>query len=174
METKQIHVPYGLITGIAMVIVGVTMYLTGLVFVKGMNLIAYLPLLIGVILNAFAYSKANDGYVTFGNIFWSCFRMSMIVTIILVAWGVISLFVFPEMKEKTIEYARQEMAKNPKMTDEAMEMGLNWMRKSWNVMMVAGSVFAGLFYGAIFSLIGSAIAPKKGERPINIADTFSS
>ncbi len=165
MEQKQIHIPYGLISGIAMVIVGVSIYLAGFAFVKGMQYVAYLPLLVGVILNGMAFSKANDGYVTFGNIFGSCFKMSMIVTIVMVAWGLLSLYILPEMKDKAIEMARAEMAKNPNMTDEMMDMSINMMKKYYNVFMVAGSVFGSLVAGAIFSLIAAAIAPKKGERP---------
>lgn len=165
MENKQTHIAYGLVSGILMVIVGVIIYLTGKAFVMGMQYVAYIPLLGGIIMNGIAYSKANDGYVTFGNVFGSCFKMSMIVGILMVGWSLLSVFLFPEMKDKAIEMARQQMAKNPKMTDEIMDMSLNYTRKYWNVILVAGSIFGALFYGAIFSLIAGAVATKKGERP---------
>src|SRR4051812_31581101 len=125
MEKKNTHIMYGFITGLAMVIVGLVVYLTGAAFKPGMQYISYIPFIIGVILNGMAYSKANDGYVTFGNVFGSCFKASMIVTIVIVAWSVISMVIFPEMKEKALTMAREQMAKNPKMTDEVMDTSIN-------------------------------------------------
>ena len=59
------------------------------------------------------------------------------------------------------------MAKNPKMTEEQINMALDMTRKYFNVFMVAGIVFGTLFIGAIFSLIGAAVAKKKkGGSPI--------
>jgi len=166
MEKKQTHIAYGLVTGLIMVIISLVLYLTGLMF-KGnyISTISMLPFLIAAILNAIAYSKANGGFVTFGNVFGSSFKMSMIVALVLVAWNIVALFAFPEMKEKIWEMSRETLAKNPKITDEQIEMSMNMTKKFWNVIAVGGAIFGTLFYGAIFSLIGAAIAKKNGERP---------
>jgi cytochrome bd-type quinol oxidase subunit 2 len=140
----------------------------GAAFVPGVQYLQYLVMLVGLILNAIAFSKANEGFVTFGNVFGSCFKATLIVTLILVAWSVASGFAFPEMKEKALEMAREKMAKNSKVTDEQMEMSMNMMRNHWNTIIVAGSLFSTLFAGALFSLIGGAIAKKHGERPFNV------
>jgi hypothetical protein len=50
-------------------------------------------------------------------------------------------------------------------------MAINFTRKYWNVIIISGAIFGGLIAGALFSLIGAAAAPKKGERPIS-ADQF--
>ena len=172
MEKKQTHIMYGFISGIAMVIISLILYVTGQTFKTGMSYIAYVPFVIGVILNGIAYSKANDGFVTFGNIFGSCFKTSMIVAIVVVFWSIISMFIFPEMKDKAIEYARETMAKNPTRTDEAMDMSINVMKKYFNAFMIAGALFGTLFYGAIFSLIGAAVGQKKGPQPMQVGDNF--
>ncbi|MFI5195637.1 MAG: DUF4199 domain-containing protein [Chitinophagales bacterium] len=166
MEKKQTHIVYGFITGIIMVIVSLVLYLTGIMF-KGnyISMLSMVPFLIGIILNGMAYSKANEGFVTFGNVFGSCFKLSMIVTIVLVVWNIIALFALPEMKTKIMEMSREAMAKNPKVTDEQIEMSVNMMKKYWNVFAIGGVIFSTLFWGAIFSLIGSAISKKNGERP---------
>jgi hypothetical protein len=167
MEKKQTHVMYGFIAGISMVILSLILYLTGIMFKSDYaSWISLIPFLIAAILNAMAYSKANDGFVTFGNVFGSCFKMSMIVAIVLVAWNIVAMFALPEMKTKILELAHDKMAKNPKMTDEQIEMAMNMTTKYWNIFAIAGAIFSGLFYGAIFSLIGGAVAKKKGERPM--------
>ncbi len=167
MEKKQTHIVYGFVTGIIMVVVGLVLYVTGLAFKsQAMSYVSQVPFLVGVIMNAMAYSKANDGFVTFGNVFGSCFKMSMIVALVMMVWSFISMFVFPEMKDKALTMMQEQMAKNPKVTDEQVEMSVNMMKKNWNVFMIAGAVFGTLFYGAIFSLIGGAVAKKNGERPM--------
>jgi Protein of unknown function (DUF4199) len=165
MEKKQIHIPYGFITGLAMVIVGLIIYLAGAAFKPGMQYVSYIPFLVGILLNGIAYSKANDGYVTFGNVFGSCFKASMIVTIVIVAWSLASMAIFPEMKEKALTIAREEMAKNPKMTDDTIDAAINMTKKYWNVFLIAGAIFGTLFYGALFSLIGALVAKKKDAPP---------
>jgi hypothetical protein len=84
----------------------------------------------------------------------------------MVAWGLTTLVVFPEMKDKALEMSRVEMAKNPKMTDEQLDAALNITKKFWSTIVVASSIFGTMFFGAIFSLIGAGAVPKKGARPI--------
>lgn len=170
MEKKNTHIAYGLITGVISVVVSLIIYMTGIAFKPGMQYVAEIPLLAGIIMNAIAFSKANDGFVTFGNVFGSGFKMAMIVSLVMIVWSIISIFVFPEMKVKAMEVARTEMAKNPKVTDDQIEMSINLMKKYWNAFMIAGIVFSTLLYGAIFALIGGLVAKKKGAMPM--ADNF--
>lgn len=155
-----------------MAVISLIIYITGMTFKTGMSWVPHIPFLIGLILNANAYSKANDGYITFGNAFGSCFKASMIVALVMITYSVITIFVFPEMKEKMIEMQREQMAQNPKMTDEMMDTATGITQKYWNVMLMAGVIFGTLFSGAIFSLIAAAIAKKKGERPMTAGDNF--
>lgn len=173
MEKKNTHIMYGFITGILVVIASLILYVTGLMF-KGsyISIISMVPFLVGIILNAMAYSKANDGFVTFGNVFGSCFKMSMIVAIVVVAWNVIALFALPEMKTKIIEMSREAMLKDRKATDEQIDMVLNGMSKYWGYMAVGGAIFSTLLYGAFFSLIGGAVAQKKGENPFKTRESI--
>jgi uncharacterized protein DUF4199 len=170
MEKKQTHIMYGFVSGILMAVISLVLYLTGLSFkpgMEGIQYVAYLPFLVGIILNATAYSKANDGFVTFGNVFGSCFKAAMLVTLVVLAWSVISMMVFPDMKEKALALARDKMAASSRnMTDEQMDAALNITKKYFSTFMIAGVLLGMLFYGAIFSLIGAAIAKKKGPAPI--------
>jgi hypothetical protein len=115
-----------------------------------------------------AFSKANDGYVTFGKVFGSCFRAVMIIALVMVVWNIICIYGFPEMKQKGLEAAREGMAKNPKVTDEQIDKFMQITNKWYNTMVIAGTVFGTLIMGAIFSLIGAAVAKKKGEPPLSI------
>lgn len=164
MEKKQTHVKYGFITGAIMAVLSLALYATGLSFKPGMSWVAwltYIPFLAGIIMNAQAYSKENDGFITFGNAFGSCFKATMIIALVIVGYSLLTIVIFPEMKEKIMEMQRTEMAKNPKMTEEMIDTAISMTTKFWNVIMVAGALAGTLFIGAIFSLIGAAVAKKK-------------
>ena len=171
MKKKDTFPMYALLAGLLMIIASVTIYVTNSMFVKGLQYVPYLLLLLALILNARAYSKANDGFVTFGNVFGSGFKLTAIVTAIMIIWCFASLYIFPEMKDKIMENTQKEMAKQQKMTDEQMEMALNVTKKYWTYFLVGGTLFMTFFIGTIFSLIAAATAPKKGERPFT-ADNF--
>lgn len=172
MEKKQTHIMYGFISGVAMVVIAAVLYVTGITMKNEYaSYIAQIPFLAGIILNAMAYSKANDGFVTFGNVFGSGFKMSMIVAIVMVAWMIASAFIFPDMKEKILQMSRDNMmARSQRLTEDQIDMSINFMRKYWTVIMVGSAILGTLFFGAIFSLIGGAVAKKNGERPM--ADHF--
>ena len=55
------------------------------------------------------------------------------------------------MIQKTMQ---EESAKNPKMTDDTIDMVMNGYRKYWSVISVGYALIGNLFWGAIFSLIG--------------------
>lgn len=149
-----------------MVVLSLALYLGGLMYKPGLAYVAQLPFLVAIIMNAIAYSKANGGYVTFGNVFGSGFKLSMVVAIIMTAWSVICIYAFPEMKVQAMEMTKVKMAENPQVTDEQIETFMNMWNKGYNYIMVATAIFGTLIMGAIFALIGAAVAEKKGERPI--------
>lgn len=165
MEKKHTHMKYGLFTGLAMIIVNLILFKTGVSFNPGMQYVSDIPFIIGIIMNAMAFSKLNDGYVTFGNVFSSGFKACAIITLLLAVWSFASVAIFPELKEKGLEIARKKMAENPQMTDDQIEMALSMTKKYWNVFMVGAIVFGTMILGAVFSLVGAAVAKKKGAMP---------
>jgi len=157
---KQTHIPYGAVSAIVMVIIGLVLYIAGWAFKPGMQYVTNIPFLIGVILNAQAFSKANEGDVSFGQIWSSGFKASAIVAIISLAWLLIANFIFPEMKEKGLEIARQSMQAKG-MADDKIDQALDYTKKYYTLFMTAGVVFGTMIYGAIFALIGAATAKRK-------------
>lgn len=164
MEKKQTHIMYGLITALALIALNLIIHLADVEDPTWTQWISYTIFLIGVLINAFAFSKANDNYVTFGNVFSSGFKASAIITLISIAWLFIFMWLFPEMKEKGFEIARKSMEKK-NMDEEQIEQALVMTKKYYNVFMVGAVVFSYMFIGALSSLIGAAIVKKKGEVP---------
>lgn len=168
MERKNTHIPYAIITAIVMIIANLSLYMADLSFEPWAKWIGYGIFLIGILLNAIAFSKANDGFVTFGNVFSSGFKASAVITLITLVWSLISLWIFPEMVEKGLEIAREQMTARG-MSDEQMDQAIEMTRNNFKLFMVMSVVFGTMFFGAIFSLIGAAIAKKKGHNPVHQA-----
>jgi MFS family permease len=162
MEKKQTHIIYGFLTGLAMVILSVILYVVGLAFESWSQWLSYIPFFIGLVLNAMNYAKANDNYVTYGNVWGSGIKASMIITLVVLAWGIISTFVFPEMREKGMEMARERMAQKD-MSDEQIDQALQMTQKYFLPFMIAGVVFGTMIAGAILSAIAAAFPKKKGD-----------
>jgi len=163
MEYKQTHIPYGLVTGLAMIVIGVILQVTNMNFAPGIKWLGIVPFIIGIILNGIAFSKANDANVTFGKVYGSCFKATAIIAIVMFVWSLASLFIFPNMKDQMIEMTRAEMAKNPGMSEEIIEKSISITRKFYTSFLLGGALFGSLLYGAIFSLIGAAVAKKKPQ-----------
>jgi hypothetical protein len=160
MKPVETHKTYGLITGILMSVFSIVIYVAGLAFKPGMQYASTLPFIIGLVLNALAFSKANNKQITFGQAFSSGFKATAIIALITLAATVLMMFVFPQMKEEGLAMAREQMAKDPKMTQETIDTAVGFTEKYWNVFLIAGSIFGTLFTGAIISLVAAAIAPK--------------
>lgn len=162
---KQTHIPYGFITALAMIIVGVILEVAKLNMNPAIQWLGMLPFLIGIILNAQAFSKANDADITFGQAFGSGFKASAIVAICMVAWSLISLMIFPDIQTRAIDKAQTDMMKKG-MSEEQIDMAIGMTRKYFKVFAVGGALLGTLFMGAIFSLIGAAIAKKQPRQQI--------
>src|SRR5690348_13561802 len=161
---KNTHVMYGLITAIVMIVIGLIIYVAGLSFKPGMQYVVYIPFLIGIIMNAIAFSKANNADVTFGNIFGSGFKVTAIVTLISIVWSFIFVMIFPEIKDKAMEMAREQM-QTKGLTEEQMDQSIKMAQKFFTTFMIAGILFMYLIVGVIFSLIGAGVAKKKPAMP---------
>lgn len=157
--TNKSHIPYGLVSGLAMVVLSVIIYVLKLYSQSWLSWISILILFIGVILSCTNYAKINGGNVTFGNVFSNGFKTAAIAAIITVAVAVLMLFVFPDMKETAMEMARAQMEKQGQ-SEEVIEKGLEVTRKMYGVFVIGGQLFSVMFFGAIASLIGAAIAKK--------------
>jgi hypothetical protein len=171
MKKVQTHRKYGLFTGLAIVIVGLILYVTGNNFEKWAQYVMYAPFLLGLILNAHAYAKANNNYVSYGNVFGSCFKTAAIVTLIVLAWSFVSIFIFPDMKDKALEMAQKGMLEN-NMSDEQIQQALDMTKKYFYPFMMGGIIFGYMLWGAILSAF-AAIFPKKlgNQAPFDNSDS---
>lgn len=160
---------YGFITGLIMIVISAAMVATKMNLDPKMQWIGstgYLVFFVGLIMNAMAFSKANNQDITFGQAFSSCFKASAIVALVVTAWALLSLVVFPNMERDMLEMTHQKLTEQGKLSEEQIETAMGWTKKLFKVSMIAGAVFMTMFVGALFSLIAAAVA-KKNPRPVH-------
>lgn len=158
----QTHIKHGVITGLALLVLGTIIYLMNWQMATWTQYVTYAIFLGGIVINAINYSKANHAEVTFGQVFSSGFKTTAIITLISIAWSVISIMIFPEMKEVSMEMARESMIKQG-MDDSQMDEALEATSKYFTLFAVMGVLFGYMLLGLLFSAIGAAVAKKKGK-----------
>ena len=125
--------------------------------------VQFLILIAGIIWSCVHYARQLDGAATFGNVFAYGFKVTALVTLIVAVFTYIMVkFIFPDMAEKAIVVAREEMEKDKsnKMTEERIEQTLAITRKYFAVFVIGGSILINLILGCIASLIGAVVAKK--------------
>lgn len=161
----QTHKTYGLITGLIIVVLSAVIYVANLQQASWIQWVLYAIFLGGLVMNANAFSKANGGAVSFGQLFSSGFKATAVIVLLVVVWVILSTYIFPDMKERALEIARAQMEKDGKLDEDMMDKSLEMARKNFTTFLVMGSLFGYLILGVIFSLIAAAVTPKH-KRPM--------
>jgi uncharacterized membrane protein len=158
MSNKN-HLQYGLIISAVLIVLSVLFYVLGMSEQRWTQWVGTVVMFIGVILACINYAKVNDGNVTFGNVFANGFKTVSIITLITIVFTVIFVLIFPDIREKALETARRQMEEQGQ-SDEAIENAMALSRRMFFVFVIAFTLFGTLFFGAIASLIGAAVAKK--------------
>lgn len=163
-ETKGLGMIYGLLTGLVMIIYSLILHFSNVSMGSWLNFVVLAIFLAGVVAFCLAYGKSMNNQVTFGMVFKAAFRMVALTTLLMVAWALIAIFVFPEMKEKALEYSRQAMVEK-KLSATQIEESMKFTRDKYTLLTTMMVMFSNLFYGVVFSLVGAAIT-KKDKRAV--------
>jgi di/tricarboxylate transporter len=152
----------GLLIGLILIAYSLAMYFTDL-YMETWNQYAGIALFFAAILIAILlHAKEVDNQTTYGKLFGFGFKVTAIVVLLMVIYAFLSNYIFPDVKTRFIEAARENAFKDPKAAEnkEAIEKGLEMWEKNFMVFLIGGMIFSYLVIGCIASLIGAAI-PKK-------------
>ena len=170
MEETKIMSPQikGLLIALVVIILGIIGYFTGLGFsTTWYNWVVNLVLLAAIIFACVHFANQKEGFVTFGNVFVHGFKISAVVTIIMLVYTLLAFTVlFPDMKEKIFEMQAAQMEKQG-MDEDKMEQATNAMKNFFWPITIGVTIFGTLIWGAISSLIGAAVAKKKKFNPLD-------
>jgi hypothetical protein len=160
----SIHLKYGLFTGLASILIFVGLHYGGIDIVGSARNLTVLPLIFGVIMCCFAYSKAHDGYVSFGQVFSAGFKATAVAALLVILFVLLSTYIWPDMLEATLKQLQAKLDKDQRIPQKDKDLAVEWTRNNFRLISVGSTMLTFIFLGAIFSLIGAIIAKKKGSR----------
>lgn len=166
MHKKPVsHLLAGSIIAGILILYTVVLMLTDQIANQKLGWISYFIMVLALVYFVREHGKSSDHILQFGQLFSYGFKASAFATILMLAFQVVFNLIFPEMKEKMIEIAVEEMAKNPRVTDEALDMGIGIINKTFWPLVIAGTLFGTMVVGLIGSLLGAAITKKRPASP---------
>ena len=115
----------------------------------------------GIMWSCVTYGKQLNGNLTFGNAFAHGFKVAAVVTVLMIGFTLAISAFSPEMKEKTLEAVRSEMAKNPGVTPDMIEKTTAIYTRWFTPILIGSALLGYLFLGLLASLAGAAVTKKK-------------
>jgi hypothetical protein len=156
----------GLVIGLILVVLGLVIYFLKIDINGPIKWIGYIVFIGGIIWSVTSYGKQINYNSTFGNYFAHGFKVSALVTAILIIYIVVFNLLFPDFKEMAIEQSRKAMIEK-NIPQDQMQKALDITQKFFMVFVVGGTLVVYLIVGAISSLVGAAITKKE---PNNFVD----
>lgn len=157
---KNIAFKIGLPTAIAMVIAAaVTLMLNA----EENTIVNYIPIFlmfIGIFIADLQYRKLNDNAASVGELFGNGFKITAIITLIMIIWVAISFQIFPDAKERAIQAGVKSMEAQ-KYTAKEIEDGVKSMRDNFAIYNIFGVLFTYIIAGALSSFIAAIFLRKE-------------
>ncbi|MEP6583802.1 MAG: DUF4199 domain-containing protein [Ginsengibacter sp.] len=151
----------GIVIGLILVVMGIALYFTNMDTSGPARWLVILIFVIGIIWAVNNYGKQIDHNATFGNYFAHGFKVTAVVTVIMIIYIAVFINLFPEFKERAMEQARVEMEKGGKMSSDQISQTITLTKKFFMVFAIGGTLLTYIIFGALAAVIGAAITKKE-------------
>ncbi len=101
----------GLVIGLILIVIGISIYFSGIDITGPTKWISSIVFIASILWSVYSYGKQIDYNSTFGNYFAHGFKVSAVVTCIMIIYIIAFIFLFPEFKEKAMDAAKMDMQK---------------------------------------------------------------
>ena len=166
MEKKvTTSVTAGVIISLIIIVISVLGYVLNLDQQTWFRWISVLLFIGGIIYTCINYANQMDGNVTFGNTFAFGFKTSAVVTCLVLLFSIIFISIFPDIKDKAMDVARKQMEEKNQLSQDQIDNGIAFAKKSFMLFLILGVIFLYLIFGLLSSLVGAAIAKKNPQTP---------
>jgi Protein of unknown function (DUF4199) len=145
----------GLITGAIMIIISICIFVAKGSFENGLQYITYTTYVAGILWAIFDLKKQTANAATFKQYFSEGFKCFIIVTLMMVLFTAIFIYLHPELKEQMATLMKIEYAKAPDLTPLDIENRIAAAKKFFLPGYVMGAVLGYLFIGALISVVAA-------------------
>ena len=170
METEQkptnkIALNYGIILGVASVLLNVILYAMGMIYDQDWKIgsIGIIIMIVIIYMGIKKFKEFNDGFLTIGQALKTGLGIALIGGIISVIYSYIFMnYIEPDFMANTMAKAQEEMIeKFPQLSDEQIDAQVEMMNKfSSPLISAAFGLIGSLFIGFIVALISGLIQKK--------------
>jgi hypothetical protein len=156
----------GLIISLIVIVIDIIASFAGFRFETWYTWVPTLIFCAAIIWACINYANQMNNAVTFGNVFAHGFKTTAVVTCILIVYTLLSLYLlFPDTKEVALEKARQQMEKNPEVSEEMIDQAMEMTNRLFVPFAIGGALIGNLISGALASVLGAAFARKNPPAP---------
>jgi hypothetical protein len=150
----------GILIALIMIVLSLAMYFLDMQN-AAMGWISYGIFFIGIILSVSIYGKQINYNSGFGNYFTHGFKITALVTVIMIIFMAIFIIAFPEVKEKALQEQKIALDKMGTLTDEQMKQSTELTRKFFMVFTIGGTLLQYIILGTLAALVGAGITKKR-------------
>ncbi len=154
----------GITIALILIIFSIAGYFLGMLTNTVYGWLGYAIFVIGIIVSVSIYGKQINYNSKFGNYFTHGFKVTALVTSIMVIFIIIFNFAFPEMKEVFFDKALEDMNKQDGMSEEQKQQAIDITRKFFMALTIGGTLLGYMFFGTLAALVGAAITKKEPKQ----------
>ena len=162
MEKKSSdYLVKGLMLSLVLIVVSLIGQFAHLSFESWFKWLSTIIAVVAIIVFCIQYAKQQNG-VTFGKSFGYGFKISLVVSVIMVMYSLLSFYViFPELVDQILTKTRTDLQALGKLTDDQIDTQVAITKKFLQPTLLSIFVFlATLFFNTIASLLGAAFSKK--------------
>lgn len=150
---------YGLITGTALIVFSLIMFLLDLYLNRAVNWIGYIFLIAGMVWGTIEYRKKySNGFLTYGKAFTSCFWIGVFAGILSSVYlFIFTQFIHPGFINELLDQTRAGiMTSSPDMSEEQIEQAVEMSAKFMTPVMM--TIWGLVMYAIIAAVAGLILA----------------
>ncbi len=163
MEKKSSdYLGKGLMLALVLIVVDLIGGFAHLRFESWFKWISTIIAMVAIIVFCIQFGTRQVDGVTFGKVFGYGFRISLIVSAIMVVYNLLSMYViFPELIDQILTKTRTDLQAAGKLTDDQIDNQIAMTKKFMQPGILSIFIFlVTLFFNTIASLLGAAFAKK--------------
>jgi uncharacterized membrane protein YciS (DUF1049 family) len=162
MKKKSDYLAKGLMLSLVLIVVDLIGGFAHLRFESWFKWLSTFIAVVAIIVFCIQYGKQQVDGVTFGKVFGYGFRISLVVSVLMVVYSLLSFnLIFPEIVDQILTKTRTDLQAAGKMTDDQIDTSVAMTKKFLQPVPLSIFVFlATLFFNTIASLLGAAFTKK--------------
>ena len=151
----------GIITGVVLVIVSISLYYSKLRVESKLHYSIYLLYAIGIVWTLISYFRSASFTGKFSDLFGQGFSCFIVVVLIMVAFTAIFSMLHPEFAEDSARYYKEDLVKDGNKTPLEIEELVAKVKKQYTTGLVSLTIFGYLITGTIITAAGSALLMRR-------------